>query len=100
MFIRRVLLAENLVFGRVRRLNRYLSVAFFLSGIPVLKTVLPMDGYWLRNLFIYMPHVVLSPDYDRETEPAADEIIKCCRFCFCDIKSKMGYKFHDYLILF
>lgn len=55
---------------------------------------------WLRNLFIYMPHVVLSPDYDRETEPAADEIIKCCRFCFCDIKSKMGYKFHDYLILF
>ncbi len=35
-----------------------------------------------------------------ETEPAADEIIKCCRFCFCDIKSKMGYKFHDYLILF
>ena len=55
---------------------------------------------WLRNLFIYMPHVVLSPDYDRETEPAADEIIKCCRFCFYDIKSKMGYKFHDYLILF
>lgn len=45
MFVRMVLSAENSVFGRVRRLNRYLSVAFFLSGIPVLKTVLPMDGY-------------------------------------------------------
>lgn len=45
MFVRRVLSAENSVSGRVRRLNRYLSVAFFQSGIPVLKTVLPMDDY-------------------------------------------------------
>lgn len=45
MFVRRVLSAENSVFGRIRRLNRYLSVAFFLSGIPVLKTVSPMDDY-------------------------------------------------------
>ncbi len=43
MFVRMVHSAENSVFGRVRRLNRYLSVAFFLYGIPVLKTVLPME---------------------------------------------------------
>jgi len=32
-------------------LNRYLSVVFFLSGSPVLKTVSPMDGYPC-----FMPH--------------------------------------------
>lgn len=43
MFVRGLLSVEISVFGRVKRMNRYLSVAFFLSGIPVLKTVLPTD---------------------------------------------------------
>ena len=33
---------ENSVFGRVGRLNRYLSVAFLRSGIPLMKTISPM----------------------------------------------------------
>ena len=45
MFVRMVLSAENSVFGRVRRLNRYLSVAFFRSGIPLMKTISPMGDY-------------------------------------------------------
>lgn len=43
MFVLGLLSAENSVFGMVKRMNRYLSVAFFLYGIPALKTVLPTD---------------------------------------------------------
>ena len=55
---------------------------------------------WWLNLFICMPHGVLSLDYDRWQSRQLLNWIQCCRFCFCTLLSKMGYKFQDYLILF
>ena len=55
MFVLVVLLTRNSVFGRVKRMNRYLSVAFFLVGSPVLKSDLPLDYYpclMPQNLFV------------------------------------------------
>lgn len=55
MFFLGLLSAEKSVFGRVKRMNRYLSVAFFLAGSPVLKSDLPLDYYpclMPQNLFV------------------------------------------------